>query len=133
MSGAVGAICRHRSVDSANPNRTAGALGKYLNMSSRGWPEVARIVRAHESDFSAGDGPDGGIFSCSCGGPGERRIYVGFVSQVKEENVAAGPNIMRGRGCWGRIVPEGSEAPGRRWMGKVRARSCRWPERLIVG
>lgn len=133
VSGAVGAMCRHRSVDSANPNRVAGGLGTYLNMSSRGWPEVARIVRAHESDFLAGDGVDGGMFSCSCGFQGERRMYVGFVSQVKEENAAAGPNIMRGRGCCGKMVPEGSDAPGRRCIGNVRARSWRWPERLIVG
>lgn len=98
VSGAVGAMCRHRSVDSARPIRVAGGLGKYLNMSSSGWPEVARTVLVHALD-SPDEVLDGDKVSCSSGNPGARRIYVGFVSQVKVPYVAAGPNIMRGRGC----------------------------------
>lgn len=98
VSGAVGAMCRHLSVDSASPIRVAGGLGRYLNMSSSGWPEVARIVLAHALD-SLNEVLDGDMFSCSSGSPGARRIYVGFVSQVKVPYVAAGPNIILGKGC----------------------------------
>ena len=43
----------------------------------------------------------------------DRRMYVGFVSQENDENDDAWLNMARGRACWGRIVPEGSDSPGR--------------------
>jgi len=45
VSGAVGAICRQRRVDSARLRRVDGGEGRYLNMSFSGWPEFTRRVR----------------------------------------------------------------------------------------
>jgi len=45
--------------------------------------------------------------------PDAMRKYVGFVSQEKVGKEDTAPNIARGKGCWGIIVPEGSESPGR--------------------
>lgn len=56
---------------------------------------------------------DATVSSASESFPVDNRIYVGFVSQEKEGNVEIGPNIARGKDCWGRMVPEGSVSPGR--------------------
>jgi len=60
-------------------------------------------------------------------------MYVGLVSQKNVEKAEAAPNMARGKGCCGRIVPDGSELPGRRCTGIVRAKSRRRAEKLIVG
>jgi len=49
--------------------------------------------------------------------------YVGFVSQVIVGYRAASPNIARGKGCWGMMMPEGSDSPGRICIGMVLAMS----------
>lgn len=51
MSGAVGATCRHLRVDSAMERRETGGEGRYLKVSSRGWPECTRIVRVRPDDL----------------------------------------------------------------------------------
>lgn len=58
---------------------------------------------------------------------------VGFVSQLNVEKVEASPNMARGKGCWGRMVPDGSDSPGRMCMGRTCAKSSRCAERLMVG
>ena len=45
---------------------------------------------------------------------------MGLVSQVNEENEDIAPNMARGNGCCGRMVPEGSVSPGRIWIGIAR-------------
>lgn len=42
-------------------------------------------------------------------------------------------NMSRGRGCWGRVVPEGSEAPGSRWMGSRGEREEKREEKVVRG
>ena len=76
VSGAVGAMWRHCSVDAASASRAAVGLGgstasdgcadgRYLNRSSSGWPACARIVRAGVVD----------------GAVAATRTHAGFVSQ----------------------------------------------------
>jgi hypothetical protein len=77
-------------------------------MSLRGCPDVANIVRTGLISEVVG--------STSLSLPcvlEARRMYVGFVSQEKDANEEAGPNMARGRACCGRIDPEGSDSPGR--------------------
>ena len=52
MSGAVGAMCRQRRVDSAIERRVMGG-GRYRNMSSSGWPECTRTTRSGVRDDEA--------------------------------------------------------------------------------
>jgi hypothetical protein len=60
-------------------------------------------------------------------------MYVGLVSHVNEPYDDAEPNIARGRACCGRIVPEGSDGPGRRWIGILCAMSVRYDESTRSG
>lgn len=85
-------------------------------MSFIGWPEFTNSVRWISGEAGA-----------------DREMKVGLVSQVNVEYADVAPNMARGKGCWGRMVPEGSESPGRRWMGMSAARSSRWAERVNVG
>ena len=43
------------------------------------------------------------------------------------------PNIARGKGCCGIIVPEGSNSPGSRCIGMTLAISCKEDDRLKTG
>ena len=43
------------------------------------------------------------------------------------------PNIARGKGCCGIIVPEGSDSPGSRCIGMTLAISYNEEERLNIG
>lgn len=59
VSGAVGATCRQRSVDSASASLVVGGEGRYLYISFSGWPELASIVR-EMTGRDGGDSEDAG-------------------------------------------------------------------------
>ena len=125
VSGAVGAMWRHLRVASAKFSRVVGAVGTYLSMSLSGCPEVANIVRTGVlPDGDMSESVESTPLSQACT-HGAMRRYVGFVSQEKDEYEDAGPNMERGRACWGRIVPAGSDSPGRMWIASDCDRSCR--------
>ncbi len=66
-------------------------------MSLSGCPDVANIVRIvpEEAKVSGSISP-----SLPCVQLEEaRRMYVGFVSQEKDANEEAGPNMARGKAC----------------------------------
>lgn len=76
MSGAVGAMCLHLSVDSRIDRRVFGGDGKYLNMSFSGCPEFINRFLLIEGLVVLGDEPSASSL--------EARVkYVGFVSQIK--------------------------------------------------
>ena len=95
MSGAVGAMCRQRSVDSARVMRVIGGVGTYLNMSSTGWPECTSRVRDACGSSDARDTPFVFDFEVDAPGwlartpdgvgsrPGATLMKVGFDSQAK--------------------------------------------------
>lgn len=105
--------------------RVLGGEGRYLNISLRGCPELIKIflfiggrVDFEEDSRSVSDAS---------------AKYVGFVSQENVGYRAASPNIARGNGCCGIIVPEGSVSPGRMCIGKVAAISLRVEARFKTG
>ena len=110
-------------------------------MSSRGWPECTRSVRSGVRDEDTTFDDEAEAFfdallpldGASGGGDGPMWRYVGFVSVTKDVNAAAPPNIARGRGCCGRIVPDGSVKPARRCIGTLRAMSSRQAANASVG
>jgi len=126
VSGAVGAICRHLSVDSNTSNRVCGGDDRYLNMSFSGWPELT-------NSFLFICGLDGFDEEASGSGSVEMLRYVGFVSQLNDWKRAASPNIARGKGCCGMMVPDGSVSPGRICIGIEVARSVRVADRDNIG
>jgi hypothetical protein len=66
-------------------------------MSLRGCPDVANIVRTTGTEDAK---TVGSTFSISwLPGSAARRMYVGFVSQAKDVNEEAWPNMARGRAC----------------------------------
>ena len=65
-------------------------------MSLRGCPDVANIVRTGPVPE---DAKAVGSTSLSWVPGAIRRMYVGFVSQVKDANEEAWPNMARGRAC----------------------------------
>lgn len=90
VSGAVGAMWRQRSVASAMESRVAGGDGRYLNISSSGWPECTRIVRDGVDElldigFEVEALPLGFALDeedVSSNAP--TRMYAGFVSHEKD-------------------------------------------------
>ena len=93
----------------ANCKRVTGSDGTYLNMSSRGWPELTNKAREPSESQS------------------------GFVSVVNDGMDLTELNIARGSGCCGRSIPDGSEAPARRWTGRDCATSRRKEFTTLVG
>lgn len=77
--------------------------------------------------------PSTGVGSGCSTSPGTNRKSVGLVSQKNAGDFDAWPNIARGRGCCGKIVPEGSSSPGRRCIGRVRAISSRCDPSVYIG
>ena len=73
------------------------------------------------------------LVGVSGGGDVPRCRYVGFVSVANELKAAAPPNIARGSGCCGRIVPDGSVAPANKCIGMLRAISCKQAANAWVG
>lgn len=126
MSGAVGAICRHLSVDSNTDKRVLGGDGRYLNISFRGWPEFIRsfLFIGGLTDFDDEEGASGSEASVK---------YFGFVSQMNVEYREASPNIARGKGCCGMMVPAGSDSPGRMCIGMELAISFNVADKLKMG
>lgn len=103
-----------------------GGEGRYLNISFKGCPELINKVRLIRGRFL-----DSSIESEAS--PNARCRYVGLVSQKNVESLEASPNILRGNGCCGIIVPEGSISPGRMWTGITRPISRRCADRLSIG
>lgn len=97
-----------------------------MNISLRGCPELIRIFLFIGGSLDL-DEEDSGYVS----DPSVK--YVGFVSQENVGYRAASPNIARGNGCWGRIVPEGSVSPGRICIGNALAISVRVDDKLKTG
>jgi hypothetical protein len=95
-------------------------LGTYLNISFRGCPELMSNIRS-TSGLEWG-------FEVAVGWVSEPQLsrkYVGLVSHEKVVNEATAPNIGRGNGCCGRMVPAGSVTPGKMWTGITRQMSRR--------
>lgn len=77
MSGAVGAMCLHLSVDSRIDKRVFGGDGKYLNMSFSGCPEFINSFLFTEGRVLGEE--------LSASSLDAIVKYVGFVSQIKVE------------------------------------------------
>lgn len=88
---------RHLSVASARVSLVVATVGTYLNMSLSGCPDVANIVRMGvvPEDAKAVES----TLPSPPRASEDRRMYVGFVSQEKDANEDALPNMARGSAC----------------------------------
>lgn len=75
MSGAVGAMCLHLSVDSRIDKRVFGGDGRYLNMSFNGCPEFINRFLFIEGRVLGDESSASSLVAIV--------KYVGFVSQIK--------------------------------------------------
>lgn len=73
------------------------------------------------------------VVEASGSGSVEMLRYVGFVSQLNDWKRAASPNIARGKGCCGMMVPEGSVSPGKICIGMEVARSVNAADKWSMG